>query len=456
VKNINMPILLALLVYLLLLLLCRPATAQECKIVVDVTECRNGFCTPAQWWSNGVYVALNRDRTASIVLTAAHNVIPTQGVNVRSVRVDGIPATVLRAAKRDGFDLAVLRVNSGAKAIAVGASNPPAVDDRIYVRGWIQQHAQFVSRWGRVVGSGLAIYESQQGLSGSPIYNEAGELLGVHVGVSGDTRRFQSVLPLDALVRSADASMLVATELQPFRRSHSNVQTTAPPPAEPRTATSEPVDPITAPDAPAAAEPQPTATASVAGDAKPSIADGIKKAGADIAAAAPGFVADAAAAAVEAAPAGPLGLMELVAIASGTGGTGAAAVLGAKFAYGLWTRRRKRKREESESQTVMPPTVPVAKPVSDPRIDAVLAYLKDRESQALTDAELIEKAKGIILRQTVTADGRTEESYWKEGVRLAAVGSPIIGALGGRQVGKAIEDYVARRYAEAAGDTLRS
>jgi hypothetical protein len=455
-----------LLTTLLVIVLTSCVEAQECKIVVDVTECRNGFCVPAQWMGNGVYVAVNRDRTSSLVLTVAHNVTPTQGVTIRSVTVDGVPATVLRAAQRGDFDLAVLRVHrSGSKPIAVGADDPPAVGDKVYVRGWIDQHARFTSSWGNVTAPGRATYDSRQGVSGSPVYNAGGELLGVHVGMVGTERRYQSVLPLDALVASADVSMLTASQMQPtapYRRPPPNEQT-PPPPAEPLPAVTEPVGPATAPQAPTRAGSTATAAADVPADATAEKPSGLARVAADVKSAAPGVVADVAAAAADAAPAGPMGLMELVAIAGGTGGTGAAAVLGAKFAYGLWQRRRKRKLESSQQSAPTTVQVPVAQPVPqpvapviDPRIDAVLDYLRDREQTVASDADLIEKAKGIVLRQTIAADGSTEESWWKEGVRLAAAGSPIINVLGGRQVGKAIEDYVARRHAEAAGDTLRS
>ena len=100
---------------------------------------------------------------------------------------------------------------------------------------------------------------------------------------------------------------------------------------------------------------------------------------------------------------------------------------------------------------------PVVQPVAtDSRVDAIIDFIRDRDAGTKSEKELIESAKGLVCRQTVAADGSTEESFWKDGCRLAAAGSPIINVLGGRQVGKAIEDYVARRYAEAAGDTLRS
>ena len=57
-----------------ILCLTSAAVAQDCKIVADVTECRNGICQRVDWMGNGVYVAMNRDRNAALVLTAGHNV----------------------------------------------------------------------------------------------------------------------------------------------------------------------------------------------------------------------------------------------------------------------------------------------------------------------------------------------------------------------------------------------
>ena len=62
--------------------------------------------------------------------------------------------------------------------------------------------------------------------------------------------------------------------------------------------------------------------------------------------------------------------------------------------------------------------------------------------------------KGLVARLEVQPDGTAEETYWKDGVRLAANGGPEIKVLGGPAVARSIEEYVAQRRAAETGHTL--
>jgi hypothetical protein len=121
-------------------------------------------------------------------------------------------------------------------------------------------------------------------------------------------------------------------------------------------------------------------------------------------------------------------------------------------------RRRKGRHELDTTADDEPAPVPVSRQNSEPtkpqEVDDIIRYLKDKETDSAAVNQAVESLEGLVARMEVQPDGSTEETFWKDGVRLAKAGRLSVNVLGGPAVARGIEDYVARRTAAEHGQTL--
>ena len=119
--------------------------------------------------------------------------------------------------------------------------------------------------------------------------------------------------------------------------------------------------------------------------------------------------------------------------------------------------RRRKGRHELDTTADDEPA-PVSRQDSEPtkprEVDDIIRYLKDKETDSAAVNQAVESLEGLVARMEVQPDGSTEETFWKDGVRLAKAGRLSVNVLGGPAVARGIEDYVARRTAAEHGQTL--
>lgn len=498
------------LLSLILLAASRMAVAQDALVESRVSVCVfPGFCKTERFAGNGVYVAHNGDNSASMVATAAHVIDGGEAQStVQSIRVDGQPATILGRWNDGQIDLALVRVSGPASALARHAVEIPAAGSRIRLLGQhngnIEQHDGFLRDPERRRGN----YGGHAGLSGAGVYNEAGELLGVHNRKVTDAagnwyRAFTSLRRLDEFVSHYAPDMQTARMLgQPAQIPTGSVRKydrTAPPEdgTEPGTITA---------DAGGNVEPP------KAGDGLPATDSGTDGAG-SLPAKAKDLAKDVAGAAVDGAVAtatNPAGWWS----GAATGGLSTAAIFGISAGLAFIRRRQKRRSGDAgadpgksssepsivadvaktaveaamsgnpklavlesipgilerlndlhgivaqDKQDGRPPAEPVVAEIAGleglQQQLAALAAKVDSEHDANAIADrVISSMKEIRTGSVVGDDGRTvDDTLWKSAVRKLIAGAPELKILGGPEAGKAAERWVYQQIAKAAGNAL--
>lgn len=495
---------------LILLAASRMAVAQDALVESRVSVCVfPGFCKTERFAGNGVYVAHNGDNSASMVATAAHVIDGGEAQStVQSIRVDGQPATILGRWNDGQIDLALVRVSGPASGLARHAVELPAAGSRIRLLGQhngnIEQHDGFLRDPERRRGN----YGGHAGLSGAGVYDEAGELLGVHNRKVTDAagnwyRAFTSLRRLDEFVSHYAPDMQTARMSgQPGQVPTGSVRKydrTAPPEdrTEPGTITADAGGNV---EPPKAEDGQPATDGGT--DGVGSLPDKAKDLARDVAGAAvDGAVATAAN------PGSWWG-------GAATGGISTAAMFGIATGLAFLRRRQKRRQVDAGADPGESPSEPsvvsdvaktaveaalsgnpklamlesipgilerldtlhgmVAQDKADDRPPAAavvneiagleglqqqLAELADkvnseRDAEAIAD-RVIGAMKTIRTGSVVGDDGRTvDDTLWKSAVRKLIAGSPDLKVLGGPEAGKAAERWVYQQLAKGAGASL--
>lgn len=484
---------------------CNASFAQMVTVRVQSSVCTNGICTSMSGYGTGVVVAT--EGNTSLVLTAAHNFdltdrngYPTQNGQINAIRIGGRARGELLRRWRDSvMDLAVVRAYAALPAVPL-STQPPHAGDTVTVNGYDfadTSQPQLQATTCRVLNAeqGERAHTNRSwpvGTSGGGVFDTAGNLVGIAVTSNGfiANRNFREVI--ESLTRygtfetprqklSADAGQPAATEsvpstqgetpdgskqsaagdMQRYVRSKENGQkfeqtaATVKDSLPVESSIADPAGPETVPRPSAASEtgsmpsgqpatqeaPQPKQQTDVAAQTS-STSNNINKA----------------ITLVDAIVSNP---WTATAITGATGGAGAAGLAGWQMLMAY--RRRKKSESQADGQvadapsqdpTKAPPMAHAVEVKSDPRIDGIIDYLKDREGDKQTVDEAVKSLKGLVARLEIQPDGSTEETFWKDGVRLAASRSPEINVLGGPAVARAISDYVARRHAKAANDTI--
>lgn len=453
------------------------------KVRADLQVCvGTPFCQHQTSYGSGVVVGDFNGR--SIVLSAGHVLqghdrqgLPVNNATMRRLLVNGFPAKVVATwvDAEKPIDFCILLVeHKFMETTPLG--NPPVEGENITIMGWdysVRSTPKLVQKSGKVVSvkpreMTQVDFASASGISGGPVTNKLGNLVGILVHTSGIMPNFDFRKSILSFMRDANL----------------------PPPNVARYVREVP-PPKDVPKPPEDSKVEEKLRAEIAALKK--AADALKKAAAEKAAQGetaplppeekvestpeqpeeePGFKEKALSAggkALDAAEVGlgfadralsnPLVIAALTATGLGTGLVGAKAGVSMGSALLAWRRRRKDEQivvEDEKPKETPPPVAKAVGPVEDKRVDQIIDYLKDKESTCDLDVnELAESVSGLLVTRELQADGKTtEDQLWKDGVRLAKEGALQLNVLGGKQVAKSIEDFVHREKAKQDGTAI--
>ncbi|HEY9824423.1 MAG TPA: serine protease, partial [Stenomitos sp.] len=176
------------------------AAVQVGKLAEDVTVFIQGVNNPDNFGSG---VIIGRSGKTYTVLTAAHVVVDSDQYTIKTV--DGLGYSLKNVKRLSGVDLAVVQFESGTSytVASLGDSDQVAQTDAVYVAGFPKPGQNItvpiftittgsissIIRKQNQTRDGYALAysnETRAGMSGGPVFNSAGQVIGIHGRKEGE------------------------------------------------------------------------------------------------------------------------------------------------------------------------------------------------------------------------------------------------------------------------------
>lgn len=470
---------------------CVKAEGGLVKVVADMTVCTNPmFCQQQTSYGSGVVVGTFNNQ--SIVLTAGHvfQGHDRQGLPVdaqlRRVLVNGHKSKKVASwvTSDPPCDFAIVLVEHNFGQVSPLSDVPPKEGDKVCISGFdfaARDTPKLIVNQGTITsvkkGEFTEVdFSSASGISGGPVVDKAGNVKGLLVHTAGIMPNFDFRKSILHYMRDADLpppnpiryerkvpdprpdpqfskEALLQAEIDKLKKEKATWKATesdASDTGKQLPPTEDTSQQAGSGDSTGSGETTPDSTS------KPSLGSR--------AATAAGKGLDAVQVGLsfaDKALSNPLVIAALAATGVGSSLVGAKAGISLGNSAMAWLRRRKKKKGGVVGEVPADTPPPFAKPVPkqpapqiDSRVDDIIDFLKSRDEKV--DVEKIaQEVSGLLVTQELQADGKTtEETLWKDGVRLAKEGALQLNVLGGKQVAQSIEDFVYRKKSEQDGTTL--